>query len=517
MTANRRISLNIIATYGRSLFSLVCGLFTARWVLSALGHEDFGLYGVVGGLTIIISFMNLMLSAAVSRYYAVAIGEAKKLCGLGKSDDGLAQCRAWFNTALLIHTVIPTILLIVGYPLGVFLIKSFLAIPDGKILNCIYVWRFTCLSCFIGMVNVPFNSMYVAKQYIAELTLYSFAQTVANVVYFYYMATHPGEWLVKYAAWMSFVTIIPQVVICLRAMAIFPECKIVRRYLWDAGRFNQLCQYAFWQTFGGLGVVIRNQGMAILVNKYFGAKINASVTVANQVSAHTQTLASALQTAFQPAIATAWGSGDHPLVKSLSFRACKFAVILTMLFSLPLMLEVDEVMTVWLKDPPPYSAGLCVCMLVFWVVDKASIGHSLACNATGHIAAYQAVGGSFLIMCLPIAWVLVRFGCGVYSIGIAIVATALANTVSRVFFARRLVGMSVRHWVVKIMGPIAIAALLGILSGRIAMSSMGQSITRVLVTTLAVEVVFLPLCWALVLTQGERGYVIGAFRRCTHL
>lgn len=48
MTENRRIALNIAATNGRSLFALVCGLFTSRWVLMALGQSDYGLYGVSG-------------------------------------------------------------------------------------------------------------------------------------------------------------------------------------------------------------------------------------------------------------------------------------------------------------------------------------------------------------------------------------------------------------------------------------------------------------------------------------
>ena len=48
MTQNRRIVLNIIATYGRSLYALVIGLFTARWVQMTLGKSDYGFYGVVG-------------------------------------------------------------------------------------------------------------------------------------------------------------------------------------------------------------------------------------------------------------------------------------------------------------------------------------------------------------------------------------------------------------------------------------------------------------------------------------
>ena len=53
MSPNRRIFLNIVATYGRSLYALVCGLFISRWAAAALGKTDFGLHGVVGGMMVI--------------------------------------------------------------------------------------------------------------------------------------------------------------------------------------------------------------------------------------------------------------------------------------------------------------------------------------------------------------------------------------------------------------------------------------------------------------------------------
>ena len=52
MSPNRRIFLNIIATYGRSLYALVCGLFIGRWVLAALGKIEFGFCGVGCGMTV---------------------------------------------------------------------------------------------------------------------------------------------------------------------------------------------------------------------------------------------------------------------------------------------------------------------------------------------------------------------------------------------------------------------------------------------------------------------------------
>ena len=60
MTPNRRIFLNIVATYGRSLYALVCGLFISRWVLAAVGKSEGGLDGVVGGMAVIVMLVYTM-------------------------------------------------------------------------------------------------------------------------------------------------------------------------------------------------------------------------------------------------------------------------------------------------------------------------------------------------------------------------------------------------------------------------------------------------------------------------
>ena len=66
MTPNRRIFLNIIATYGRSLYALVCGLFISRWVLAALGKTDFGVCGVVVGMMVIELLAGMMRRGRVA-------------------------------------------------------------------------------------------------------------------------------------------------------------------------------------------------------------------------------------------------------------------------------------------------------------------------------------------------------------------------------------------------------------------------------------------------------------------
>ncbi len=509
MTENRRIFLNIVATYGRSLFALVCGVFSGRWLLMALGEVDYGLYGVVGGLTAFIGFFNNLLAVAVGRYYAFSVGEARQ-----SPQEGLEACRQWFNTALLIHTVVPLILIAVGYPFGEYALRSgWLNIPPERLEACLWVFRFVCISCLIGMVNVPFTAMYTAKQYIAELTLYSLFATTLNVCFLYYMVSHPGVWLEKYALWVCCLGLVPQLLIAVRAMVCFPECRFRRAYLWDWGRTKVLCTFAGWQFFGCLGAMLRGQGIAILVNKYFGASVNAASTVGSHLAIQCDTLAGSMIGAFSPAITNARGANDWARMRALAYRACKIGTLLTLLFALPLALEVEEVLRLWLKHPPQYAAGLCLCLLGMVLVDKTAVGHMLAVNANGKIAHYQAVLGSVLILTLPLAWLFVALGWGVYSIGYAMMLTMAFCAWGRVWFARKLVGMSARYWLARIFLPLVGVTVFAGAIGILPQCFMAPSFGRVCVTTLVTESILLPCAWLFILDREERQYLKALLHR----
>ena len=500
--------LNIVATYGRSLFNLACGLFTARWVLEALGKEDFGLYGVVGGMAVFVTFINLLLSQATARFYAFSVGRAKV-----SGEEGLEDCRRWFNTAVFIHTVVPCVMIAVGYPIGVYTVEHWLTIPAERLSACVWVFRYVCISCFVGMLNVPFRAMYTAKQEIAELTIYSFAQTLANVSFMYFMATHSGDWLERYALWMCAVSIVPQLIICVRAVKSYPECKYNRAYLWSATRVRQLGAFACWQAFGGLGAILRGQGIQILINKYFGPTLNGSMTIANQISGSAQTLSSALQGAFAPAITTSCGTGDLSQMRALAYRTCKFGMLLALIFVLPLALELRTVMLLWLGDPPAYAVELCWCVLTMAIIDKSSAGHMLAVSATGKIAAYQMFLGGALILTLPLAWIFVALNWGVCSVGWAMIATMLICAWGRVWFARSIVGMSACYWFFRIVLPVTVLLFVCLGVGYLPRLMLSSGILRIGVTTAVVEVVLLPFAFFVVLDADERQFVLVKIRK----
>ncbi len=500
MTRMRRILVNVLATYGRTIFAFLCGLFTARWTLLALGEIDYGLYGVVGGLSFFITFFNSVLSDSVSRFYAVALGR-----GGESSAGGTLECRKWFNTALAIYTVVPLVAAAVCMPAGLWAVLNWLEIPPDRVGACVMVFSLVTTTAVAAMFCTPFQAMFIAKQRIAELAIYSFVQTVVNVIVVYYMVSHPRDWLSDYAVYRCLLAVVPMAIIVLRAALVFPECRILPRDLWNAGRTRQILGYAAWQVFGAGGTLARAQLMQILVNRRFGPGANASVTVANTVNGYASVFTTDLAAAFAPAVYTACGAGDHALMRRLADRVSKFGLAISLMAMLPLALEMPEIMRLWLKTPPAHSAALCLLIMASSFAGQAVAGHEIVSNALGRISHYQMVSGLGLMTALPLAWLLAMAGCSLpAAIGGALLASMLASVAGRLVVARREVGMGVRKWLRSAVLPVASVALPSVAAGLLPRLWMAVSFGRVCVTAILVEGVFLPLSWFVVLDRSDR-------------
>ena len=504
ITGNRRIALNVVATYGRSLYALVCGLFTARWVLWFLKDVDFGLYGVIGGLAGVMTFMNGLLSAAVGRFYAYSVGEANRP---GNAEHGLAECRRWFTTAVTLHTTVSVALVAAGYPIGEWAIRNFLEIPPDRVAACLWVWRWVTFSCFVAMVNVPFQAMFTAKQNIAELTIYSFIATTANMFVLYYMVRHPADWLATYAGWMAFVSAGPEIAICIRAILVYPECRISRDALLNWKYMKPVLEFAGCRLINGVSIVASNQGQAVVVNKYLGAIANATMTVGTQVSTHAQSLASSMAGALYPAITNAAGEGNFGEMRKLAMRASKFSALSLLVFMIPLALEMPYILKIWLVRPLPMASWVCVLALVAAALDRVTEGCWMAIFALGKIFGYQLSVSVCGFATLAIGWAFVAAGYGVVSVGISLVAGRMLTQFYRLYYGRKIAGMSVREWGGTVMLPTLALSLAAVISGSVPRWFMEESFVRVVLTTGMSIAAFVPSAWFLAFDASERRFV----------
>lgn len=511
MTSSQRIVLNTLATYGRSVLTFGLNVFTARWVLLALGQVDLGLFGVVGSIIGFVGFLSGVMGGAVTRFYAYSIGYGKTL----PPSAAVADLRQWFNTALLVYLALPFLLVLIGFPVGEYAIRHWLTIPPDRLSASLWVFRISLLGAFLGMVAVPYTAMYTAYQFITVLIAFDAVRAVLLFFGTLALLRYPGDRLIAYAVLMMLVTAGIPLALVILARFRFKACRVVWREWFDRLRLSKLFSFAGWQMFGGLGAILRNQGSAILVNLHFGPSANAAFSISNQISGQASTLAGAIQNALTPAITTAEGSGNREQAIDLALRACKFSTFLALILVLPLLLELDEVLNLWLKVPPDYTVILCLCIMIMLIIDKITFGHMILVSAHGKIALYQAMLGTVFILTLPMAWLLVKAGMGITSVGVAFVATASVVSVGRVFFCQSLFGMSPKIWLIRVVSPLVMLITVAGSLGGLCVWAFPPGFSRVCLTVAVMEAVILSIGWWIVFDAKEREFALRMFSTIT--
>lgn len=498
--SNQRIAKNTIATYTRTVFTVALTLFSSRWVLHALGVTDFGLFSVVGSVIIFITFLNTVMAGSAARYFAYSIGQGD-----------FAEVNHWFNAALSIHLCLAFLLILIGWPLGEYAVGHILTVPEDRVTACVWVFRISLVSAFFSMVSVPFIAMFTAKQHISELAAWGILQSTLAFILAWLLRYATGDRLLFYATGMVVILVVIQVTQIFRAMAIFEECSIIFRQWFDQYRLKSIFSFAIWTLIGASGGLLRDQGSAILLNLFFGPSVNAAYGIAGQVSSQTNRLSAAMISAFSPEITASEGRGDRSRMLSLSQRASKIGTILVLLLAIPLMIEIDYVLKLWLIEPPPFAALFCQLILGTFLLDRLSVGYMLAVNAHGKIAAYQATLGTSLLLTLPLGWLFLENGFAPTSIGIAFIITMTIASLGRVFWGRHLFKISVYSWVAGVVWPSIVVAVFATVVGLTIHWLLQPSFLRLFLVITASTTILLLTAWHLALDCKEQEFL----RKCT--
>ncbi len=498
MNANKRIAINAIATYGRTILGMVLGLFSSRWVLSSLGEVDYGLMGVVGSLIVFITFLNTVASGACARFFAYSIGT--------KNDDDLIR---WFNVGVSVHIFLATTLVTIGLPIGEWAIDNYLNIPPDRLVTAHWVFRFSLVAAFWTMFSTPYNAMYTATQNIAELTFWEILSIFSNFTFVYWLTTYQGDaWLV-YAGFTVLLTILIGMCKVIRARIAFKGCRIRLSCWGDWSRIKQMFSYAGWTLFGNLGYMARTQLPAILLNKHFPPikyqYVNASYQIGGALAGYTHSLSGSLMGAFSPQIATLAGANDEKGMVTTAFRASKFGTFLMLIFAIPLALEADYLLVLWLKNPPQLASTFCRLVLLQMVLDNLTFGHMSGIMASGKIKWYQITTGTLCLLSVPIAGVVLELGGSPISVSWVIAGCMGACSIARLFFGRTLLNIKIRTWASSIFTPLFAMSLTSLLVGQSIICLISEpSFFRICVTGIISCLSMFVMAWFFLFDQSER-------------
>lgn len=505
MTTGQRVLLNTVATYGRSALAIFLGLYSCRWVLQCLGKIDYGLMGVVGGLFGFVAILNGVTSTSCSRYFALAAG---------KGDE--EELNKWFNVAWFIHIALPLLLLCIGLPLGDYIVRNVLVVPAERLATARIVFVLSVATSFVSMIASPYTGMMIARQNIAEMSLWNMAGTICNFIGAYSLFFCPGDkWLV-YASVTTVSSIAVTIGQSYRCHKLYSACRVDMAKLFDTSRIVAIFSFSVWQLLASIGGIFRSVCMGMLINRRFPPQhnpdANASYTVGMSIYNYSQVLSGALLGAISPELTSTEGRGDRGRLIENATRASKFAVFLVLVICIPLMLEIHTVLDIWLKDPPAAAWLFAICWMCVAIVDNLTYGQMACVFAVGKIAAYQCVVSGLSMSALPVAWVMYRCGAGLHAAGTSIVITYTLAMCARVIMCKYLTGYPIMQWFYRVLRPIAFCILLAFSAGYVAtFAPIHGTLVGIALTAVVSVSVLCVACWCFLFDKTEKAFVMAQF------
>ena len=491
---NKRIAKNTLLLYFRTLFIMAVTLYTSRVVLNTLGVEDYGIYNVVGGIIVMFGFINSSMASATQRYITFALGRGDA--------EGLQRV---FSTALQIHVLIAALVVLLGETVGLWFLYTQMQIPAGRMDAAFWVLQCSILSTVVMMVSVPYNADIIAHERMSAFAYISILEAVLKLAVVYLLLVFPCDKLTLYAFLILLVQLLVRLCYGRYCGRHFPESRY--RHIWDRALFKEMTGFAGWSMFGNLSVVLYGQGLNMLLNVFFGPVVNAARAVAVQVQTAVQQFVGNFQMALNPQITKTYAAGAMDDMHRLMFRSARFSFYLLLLLALPVLLETDFILTLWLKTVPDHTVvflRIMICISLIYTLANPLI---VANQATGRVKKYQAVCGSILLMILPVSYVCLQLGCPAYSVFIVHFVIELVAQLARMVMLRPLIGIRLRDYFVNVYSRVFVVVVLSVIVPFAVYESMADTVARFFAVCIVCVLSVGLVAYAVGLTGGERVFV----------
>ena len=445
-TNNLRIAKNTFLLYVRMIVIMLVSLYTSRVVLSNLGVDDYGIYNVVGGVVAMFSFVNGAMKGVTQRYITFALGKGNQ-----------KQLSIAFNTSLQIHFLIALLIFVLAETVGLWFLKTKMNIPESREVAAFVVYQCSILSTLVLIMSVPYNAIIVAHERMSAFAYISIVEVGLKLVIAFALTIYTIDKLIFYAILLLIVQVLIRVIYGRYCAIHFSETKILK--VKDRRLFREMLSFAGWNMWGGLAVITYTQGLNIMLNLFFTPVVNAARAIAVQVQYAVQQFSVNVQTAINPQITKSYAQGNFDYMHSLIFRSSKFTFILLFIISLPLILETDYILLIWLKEVPEYTGIFLQIILCITIIDAVSNPLMTGAQASGKIRLYQLVVGGIQLLILPISYIVLKLGHPPYYVFIVHFSVSVAAYIIRIFIVKPLIKLSLREYLRKVIIPCVIIVL----------------------------------------------------------
>lgn len=444
----KRIAKNTLMLYVRMLFSMLVSLYTSRVVLQALGVEDYGIYNVVGGMVAMFSLISNSLSSSVSRFLTFELGKGNL--------EGLKRV---FSTSLSIHVALALVIVVFAETLGLWFLNTHMTIPTNRLYAANWVFQASVFTFVINLLSVPFSASIVSHERMSAFAYIGILDVILRLLIVLFI-TYSGlefDRLIVYALLLVGVVCIMQTIYWRYCTRNFEECRL--KLSFDIGYWKEMSSFAGWNFIGCTASLLKDQGVNVLLNLFIGPVINAARGIASTVNNVLASFAGNFMTALNPQITKSYATGDYKYMFSLVERGSRFSYYILLLFALPMLFEADFVLTLWLGYYPEHTLNFVRLVLIVTMCDILSNTLINLQLATGKLRNYQLAVGGMLLMNFPLSYFCLKQGFPPESVLMVAGGVAVCCLFLRLFFLHKMVGLSIRHYLLSVCGNVSIVTI----------------------------------------------------------
>ncbi len=492
---NKRIAKNTMMLYFRMLITMFVGLFTSRVVLQALGVEDYGIYNVVGGVVALFSFINGGMVSATQRYITFELGRGNE-----------QQLSKVFSTSIQIHALISLIVLILSETIGLWFLYERLVIPDERLNAAFWVYQCSIIVCIVNIMSVPYNADIVAHEKMSAFAYISILQVILKLLIVYLLYISPWDKLIVYATLLLIVQLFIRWIYARYCKKHFQESHYKHHI--DKSLFKEMFSFAGWSFWGNFASMLYSQGLNMMLNIFFGPIVNAARGIAIQVQGVIQGFVGNFQIALNPQITKNYANNDLAQMHNLMFRSARLSFFLLFFLALPVLLEADYILQLWLKTYPEetvvFMRWIIGVSLIYTIANPCIIAN----QATGKVKVYQAVVGGILLLILPISYIVLKLGAPAYSVFIVHFCVECIAQLARMLMLRKLIDLPLRAYFKNIYLPIILVVLISIILPIYIHNQLTEGFLRLIYVGLTSVVSVGVTIFILGLTKGERSFFV---------
>ena len=432
MTNSNRIIINTMAQYTRTIINVCLSLYSTRLILSALGQSDYGIYSVVAGVIAMMSFITNALVVTTQRFLSIYHG---------KNDP--QKIRQIFGNSMLLHILIASILGMVLFCLGSWITHDFLNIAVERQQAAWYVYNAAVVMLMLTFITAPIRALFIARENIVYISIVDVVDGILKLLIAIGLSHIAYDHLVSYSILMAGITLVNLLAFSIYASAKFPEFHLPRLRDWDKQFIKELSHFAGWTTYSMGCIIGRNQGIAVVLNIFYGTIVNSAYGIAQQVLGAVQFISTSILNAMNPQIMKAEGSGDRSRMVRLCEYESKYAFLLLSLVAIPLIAEMDTVLHFWLGEVPEHAVMFCRFILAASLCDQISIGLTSANQAIGKIKIYNLVFYTLKLLVIILAWCCIKVGLPLVTIMWCYIGVELFTSLLRLPLMKRIAHIAI--------------------------------------------------------------------------